>query len=151
MFCDELTKERQKLYWKALHARLTIEEWEYACETAMDRETFHKIPLPAVLMAYAAEYQQEQASREKVRAFDAKFRDAEAQRLLDPPMPPGYVTEQVNTLLAQIGETVTFPGTSLPPKAAAYRTPLQEWEYAERKAALLRQARMVEDEQKEEA
>lgn len=149
IFCDEVTKERQKLYWEALHARLTIDEWEYACGAAIDRETFHKVPLPAVLMGYIHEYREEQAKRDKIRALDAKFREAEAQRLLDPPMPPGYVTDQVNGLLAQIGEAVTLPGTAPPLKAPSYRTPLQECEYAERKAALLRQVRMVEAEEKE--
>lgn len=55
LFCDELAKPRQKLYWDLLRDRMTIEEWEYACEQAMSREAFHKTPLPSVLLDYARE------------------------------------------------------------------------------------------------
>lgn len=58
IFSDELSKERQKLYWALLCDQITIEEWEYACQQAMGRETFHKVPLPAQLMDYVQEYRE---------------------------------------------------------------------------------------------
>ena len=63
MFSDELTQPRQKLYWELLCHEITIDEWEYACQQAMVRETFHKVPLPAQLMDYIREYRQEQARK----------------------------------------------------------------------------------------
>lgn len=56
MFSDELSKPRQMLYWELLQHKITMQEWEYACEQAMDRETFHKVPLPAQLMTYVEEH-----------------------------------------------------------------------------------------------
>lgn len=68
LFCDEMTKPRQHLYWEMLRDSLSIDEWEYACGQAMARETFHKVPLPAALMDYVREYRQ----AEKERAWRAQ-------------------------------------------------------------------------------
>ena len=65
IFQDEMTELRQKLYWQLFADRNTIDEWEYACEQAMVRETFHKVPLPAQLLDYIREYRQEQAREQR--------------------------------------------------------------------------------------
>lgn len=52
---------RQRAYWQLFADRITIDEWTYACEQAMIRETFHKVPLPAQLLDYVREYRQQQA------------------------------------------------------------------------------------------
>ena len=63
MFSDEMTIARQKLYWATLSGPLTIEEWEAACLQALTCETFHKVPLPAVLLSYAKQYRDAQQPR----------------------------------------------------------------------------------------
>jgi len=60
MFSDEMSKERLRQYWQLFEDKVSIEEWEYAAEQAMLRETFHKVPLPAQLMDYVREYRQKQ-------------------------------------------------------------------------------------------
>lgn len=55
LFCDEVSEVRQRAYWGLLVNRMTIEEWEYAAEQAMLRESFHKIPLPSQLLKYVQE------------------------------------------------------------------------------------------------
>jgi len=71
LFRDEVGPEVQRLYWELFQPSSTLDEWAYACEEAMRRETFHKLPLPARLWAYIDEYRQRQA----------RERDAEARRL----------------------------------------------------------------------
>jgi hypothetical protein len=65
MFSDELTKPRQALYWDLLrgHKALSIEAWEFACTQALLYEKFHKVPLPATLMEYVREYNQQETQR----------------------------------------------------------------------------------------
>jgi hypothetical protein len=58
-FKDPMMEERQLLYWKAMRDRCSINEWVYACDQAMERETFHTVPLPAVMMPYCLEYRAE--------------------------------------------------------------------------------------------
>jgi hypothetical protein len=48
--------------------RISIEEWEYACGKAMERETFHKVPLPAMLFDYVQECR---AAQQRALAQDA--------------------------------------------------------------------------------
>lgn len=73
MCADELSELKQRGYWSLLQDKLSIEEWEYGCMQAMERETFHKIPMPAVLLDYGREYrharraQREQAARQTKR------------------------------------------------------------------------------------
>lgn len=55
-FCDELSENRQRVYWQ-LFQQDTIEAWEFACQVAMDREKFYKVPLPAVLREFIREYE----------------------------------------------------------------------------------------------
>lgn len=62
-FSDDMSPERQQLYWELLKDELSIAEWEYGCTQAMKHETFHKVPLPAVLIAYAQPYREEQHRR----------------------------------------------------------------------------------------
>ena len=109
MCTDEISERRQRLYWEFFRDHSTIEEWAYACNQAMWRETFHKIPMPAVLREYIVEYRkttaeerkqrelrqeakqirEEQYSLEQVRAIQATlFKD---DRLAAPP--PPYETE----------------------------------------------------------
>ena len=65
MFADELTEPRQRLYWQLFRDRVTIDEWEEACTQAMQRETFHKVPLPAALYGYIEASHREQ-TRQRV-------------------------------------------------------------------------------------
>jgi hypothetical protein len=53
MFSDDMSPERQMLYWKLMSPLMTIEEWEQACHYALMHETFHKVPVPATLMECA--------------------------------------------------------------------------------------------------
>lgn len=59
-FSDSLTQGRQEMYWQTLQPKVTLDEWEYACLQAIERETFHKVPLVAVLMNYVREYRRAQ-------------------------------------------------------------------------------------------
>ena len=82
------------LYWNAMRDRISINEWEYAVEEAMAKETFHKVPLPATMMPYCLEYREE-------RRRQWLLRQHEQERLLlaaeDPsrdPSFPGTETER---------------------------------------------------------
>jgi hypothetical protein len=77
MFSDDVTKPRQKLYWLAFRDTVVIEEWEYACMQAMQRETFHKVPLPAALMHYVREYRHKEVLAQQA----AERQMAEAERI----------------------------------------------------------------------
>ena len=84
MFCDELSKDRQQLYWTAMRVDVSIEEWEYACMQAIQCETFHKVPLPAILWTYIETFRQEQACRqeqEHFRQVEAAYMVQNAQRI----------------------------------------------------------------------
>jgi hypothetical protein len=78
MFSDELSRPRQLLYWETFRDRITLEEWEYAASAAIQRETFHKVPLPAVLMQYVLEYR----ARQHQHQLDEERREREHARLL---------------------------------------------------------------------
>lgn len=85
IFSDDLSKDRQRLYWEIFRDRITLAEWEYACHQAISRETFHKVPLPAVLMDYVRECRQ--AHERQLRLEEAQAREAariieQAQRVL---------------------------------------------------------------------
>ena len=83
MFSDTMSELKQRGYWNLLHPRLTIEEWEYACTQAMTRETFHKVPLPAILIDYAMEHRQAARAAEEAEhrhALEASRREAQAVR-----------------------------------------------------------------------
>ena len=67
-FSDVLSEGRQELYWEHLYPRISLEEWEYACYQAMDRETFHKVPLIEPLMEYVREYRTAQREAKLQRA-----------------------------------------------------------------------------------
>ena len=84
LFSDEMTKPRQKLYWDLMQD-VTIEEWLYACEQAMRRETFHKVPLPAHLLDYVREYRKNtrQSFMREERA-DGSHTDAQLLQLREP-------------------------------------------------------------------
>src|SRR5262245_26632136 len=90
MFSDEMGKDRMRQYWLLLQDKCTIEEWAYAAEQAMLRETFHKVPLPAQLMDYVREYRQTQqawlaqAEREAQRTPTARELLQIRERLVDP-------------------------------------------------------------------
>jgi len=53
---DEL---RQRTYWQILSPTVTIAEWRYACFAILERETFHKMPLPAVFLGVVEEMRQQ--------------------------------------------------------------------------------------------
>lgn len=90
-FCDELSEARQAIYFAVFH-RVAIEAWEYACLEAIRTETFHKVPLPAVLLEHVAMYtkQQTQAALalmppdadERLRAADRARASAELDALI---------------------------------------------------------------------
>jgi len=65
MLLDELNDARMEGYWVTLGNKMSIDEFEGACRLAMERETFHKVPLPAVLIGYAQEYREAQALEAK--------------------------------------------------------------------------------------
>ena len=84
MFSDEVSTQRQALYWDAFRDRITIEEWEYACREAIAKVAFNKLPLPAVLLGYIHELHakqrrraEEQAKQERLAASQL----AQAERL----------------------------------------------------------------------
>lgn len=52
VFSDEMSEFRQEAYWQIFGEHVTLEEWEEACLQAMSRETFHKVPVPAVMWGY---------------------------------------------------------------------------------------------------
>lgn len=84
MFADELTQPRQKLYWQAMKDLVTIDEWEYACLCAIQRETFHKVPMPAALIAYSMEHRKAVADAqetERRQQLEAERREAHTARL----------------------------------------------------------------------
>jgi hypothetical protein len=145
-FADELSKVRQRTYWQHFEA-CTIEEWEYACDQAMQRETFHKVPLTASLMPYVKEYREAQRDDERRRE-----RNQQAQRLLDAPAQQPASREEIHSevqaLLNELAETVAFPAPRREERAPAYRKPLAKEEYADRKARLLAQARQLEEQQR---
>jgi hypothetical protein len=127
-FSDELTKPRQTLYWQVFAPKLTIDEWEYACFQAIERENFHKVPLPAVLLDYVREYRRAQ-------------RDARGQQ----PGVEGMCTRQ--QLLA-VRESLVDPAevnaliASVWPDAGRDAVPVDT---EARKALLREQARQVQD------
>jgi hypothetical protein len=49
---DPMDEVRQRGYWRRLHDQMSIEEWEYACLYAPLNESFHKVPMPGVLLDY---------------------------------------------------------------------------------------------------
>ena len=111
MCCDELTEVRQRLYWEFFRDGHTLEEWLYACNQVMWRETYHKVPMPAILREYIVEFrkataeerkQREQRTRvplerqirddevslEELRALQASLWPEERARLDKDPIPP---------------------------------------------------------------
>jgi len=73
VFCDEMSEMRQLAYWELLRDRIDIEEWQHACTEAMQRETFHKVPLPAALWEYIQEYRVRQRRERQRRAEAERF------------------------------------------------------------------------------
>lgn len=63
MFSDEMTRPRINVYWGLFAPQCNVDEWVYACTRAMHAETFHKVPLPAVLFGYIEEYRVERRQR----------------------------------------------------------------------------------------
>jgi hypothetical protein len=68
-FRDTLTDEYRRLYWEAMAETCTMSEWEGACLRAMGPggETFHVVPLPAVMQRYIDEVRRETRIREEAR------------------------------------------------------------------------------------
>ena len=60
LFCDEMSEQRQLIYWECFKSACTLAEWEKACAHAMRQETFYKVPLPAILAQYIAMYRPHQ-------------------------------------------------------------------------------------------
>jgi len=142
-FCDPLSDVRQRLYWEVFLERCTLAEWHWACISAMSRETFHKVPLPAVLFEYIKEYRkstyalrQEQGQAER-RRTEQKLLD---QRILS----QEEMQQQLATLFAQLGERVSVPAQERTPRDRAYLEPLAEGDYEERKARLLQQVQQLQ-------
>lgn len=77
-FSDELTEIRQRIYWD-LFQRVSIDAWEYACVQCMRSETFHKVPLPAVLTPHVMEYQRREMAQREALANDQERRLLETE------------------------------------------------------------------------
>lgn len=93
-FGDELSTTRQKLYWRAVAPSLSLAEWDYACMEAVKRETFHRVPLPVVLIAYGRDYRQQRKWQEPAR----------------PALPePAIQAEEVRKLMATVFKDKTMP------------------------------------------
>lgn len=91
LFSDPMSELRKRAYWGILRDRISLEEWEYGCMQAMERETFHKVPLPAVMLDYAREY----------RKVKREERDR-AQRQTLQLMAPEESLEKVRELIAGV-------------------------------------------------
>lgn len=124
-FCDELSEIRQRVYWQ-LFGGVTVQEWEYASLRAMAEETFHKVPLPAVLMEY-------------VRAYRTSRRST--IQPTDPRMRPG-TTEQVLALREELvspEEIRKLIASVWPDPSEAFAAPLEKDAVEERKMRLRQQ------------
>lgn len=146
MFTDELSRQRQMLYWDEMHETVSIEEWEYACDEALRRHNFHKLPLPEQLRGYALEYRREKQQRQDRI-------DAEKRLLLNPPRQgsgdPEENRRNVAALIASVwpGEAARAPEPAMRQALhPAYRAPLQRDPEA-RKAELRAQLEQLEKEQ----
>lgn len=45
-------------YWGLFRDKITLDEWECSCVKAMEEQTFHKVPTPALLMDSVRVYRQ---------------------------------------------------------------------------------------------
>jgi hypothetical protein len=83
-FSDPLTETQKRLYLRFFGDRVTLEEWEDACNEAMQRETFHKVPLPAVLWDYVKESREvvEQRQQAEQRRHELLAMEAARQERL---------------------------------------------------------------------
>ncbi len=97
---SELSEISVRAYWRFFESRCTINEWEGACQLTLERETFHAVPMPAVLLGYAQEwegierrarqkrylaspeYAEDQRRTEEVRAVErAEWEKQETERI----------------------------------------------------------------------
>ena len=100
-FCDPLCDTRQRVYWQLFNERCTIEAWEWACYKAMDSETFHKVPLPAVMSEYLRAYTRlEQEVKQRVLQ-DQRARE-ELKYRENPPLAPDELQEQLQRLFTEL-------------------------------------------------
>ena len=144
-FCDPLCDTRQRVYWQLFNERCTIEAWEWACYKAMDSETFHKVPLPAVMSEYLRAYTRlEQEVKQRVLT-EQRAREEQKYRE-NPPLAPNELQEQLQRLFAELDTAGGWPAPSRDERDPAYRAPLDEAEIAERRARLLAQARLLQEE-----
>mgnify|MGYP001558054444 CR=1 FL=1 len=146
-FCDMLSEGRQQLYWERMYTQVTMDEWVYACGQAIDRETFHKVPLPAALLVYVEEYRQEQRDLEFKRE-----RAAAEQRQLAAPAVDLIPRAELVTLIRHLCEDLEMRGPHGRPelpqvhtRIRGYRTPLDADAIEERKAILRAQAKSLEE------
>lgn len=87
----ELSEISMRAYWDFFESRCTIDEWEAACEITLEREKFHAVPMPAVLLEYATEIRRQwwkEAEEERKReewqiAAEQRRIAAEKQALLE--------------------------------------------------------------------
>jgi hypothetical protein len=110
LFSDELTELRQRSYWQLFSECVTTEEWEYACQEAMKRETFHKVPLPAQLMDYVREHRRalRDAALQAQLAEDVRTR----KRLLalgEPLVDPAEIEALITSVWPEEKETPKYP------------------------------------------
>ena len=78
LFSDAMSETRLELYWESLGHEVTLEEWQMACADARDRETFHKVPLPAVLWGYVEE-RRAQRRLAQIKAQQAYWKSPEGK------------------------------------------------------------------------
>jgi hypothetical protein len=146
-FCDAMSEARQDLYWEVLAPDITMDEWDYACHAAMARETFHKVPLPAILFGFVHEYRKEVRRRQHALE-EAARREQEQIRALQagPPLSTEEAKTLIDGLMAELKEVMEFPAPRREERAPEYRRPLEDWEFAERRERLKAQAQRLMDE-----
>ena len=147
-FSDALSAERLDLYWELVAPRVSLAEWSYACKQAMLRESFHKVPLPDVLLSYVKEQRIQQADDERSRARWQEI-EARAQPVLTRPTITEAERKAQTTALLERLETMGSrkEHLRLHEKDPAYWQPLEASEIADRKARLIRQAQQIMEEE----
>lgn len=141
-FTDPLSEIRQRLYWSLFEQRCTLEEWQSACLMAMQDETFHKVPTPAVMWDYVKKYRKAQYRIQQALDMDRQARE-QAKALENPPLSPDEMQQQLGTLFSQLSEGGVWPAPKRETRVPEYQRPLTDAEQAERKEKLREQLRTL--------
>ena len=112
MFADEIGQDKIRLYWETFRDKVSIDEWEYACRAAITHETFHKVPLPAVLLGYVTERRDEAARLRREAAREAPATREQLLQLREQLVSP----EEVQALIASVWPAGKEPPPAVPPR-----------------------------------